>query len=433
MKTINLGLIGLGTVGKGTVRVLQQNKEVIKKRLGADLVMNTIADIDIETDRGLDLSDVRLTRNANEVINDPSIDIVIELIGGYSPAKEFILEAIDNGKHIVTANKALLARDGEEIFNAVCKKGVDIGFEASVGGVIPIIRSIREGFAGNTIESIHGIVNGTSNYILSRMTDESGDFNEVLREAQQKGYAEIDPSFDVDGIDSAHKIAILASIAFGSRIRLDDVYTEGISHISQLDISFASEFGYRVKLLAIAKQDDDVIDVRVHPAMVKRDKPISNVNGVLNAIEVIGDMADDNMLIGRGAGAMPTGSAVVGDIVEIGRSILKGIKGRIPPLSYHQEEIQRLKIKSIDDIESEYYLRFMVIDKPGVLSNISGILGEHSISIASVIQKFRSENGEVPLIIMTHSALERNVQAAVCKINNLDIVLKDSVLIRVEE
>ena len=432
MKSINIGLLGFGTVGTGVVKILQQNSGVIEKRLGAKLNLKWIADLDIDRDRGVKVDKNILTKDANKVLNDPEVNIVIELIGGYEPAKSFILQALKNKKHVVTANKALLAKNGSEIFETASKNNVDIGFEASVGGGIPIIRAIKEGFTANNIQSVYGIVNGTCNYILSKMSDEGRQFDEVLKEAQALGFAEANPSLDIDGIDSAHKVTILSSIAFGVRVDFDKVYTEGISKITPIDINFAREFGYRIKLLAITKKSGNEIEVRVHPTMVREDNPISKVNGVLNAIEVTGDAVGENMLIGRGAGDMPTGSAVVGDVIDISRNILNSGVNRVSPLSFLPKYIEDAEIKNISNIISEYYIRFSVLDKPGVLSKISGVLGNNSISISSVIQKGRGEKGGVPLVIMTHSAKEKDIQKALSEIDKLDAVLDKSVLIRVE-
>ncbi|MBI3813471.1 MAG: homoserine dehydrogenase [Nitrospinae bacterium] len=432
MKSINIGLLGFGTVGTGVIKILQQNSGAIERRLGAKLNLKGIADLDIETDRGVKVDKNIITKDAYKILNDPEIDIIIELIGGYEPARTFILHALKNKKHVVTANKALLSKHGSEIFEAAVKNKVDIGFEASVGGGIPIIRAMKEGFPANNIQSVYGIVNGTCNYILSKMSDEGRPFNDVLKEAQALGFAEANPSLDIEGGDSAHKITILASLAFGARVDIDKVYTEGISKITPIDINFAREFGYRIKLLAITKRSGNEIEVRVHPTMVREDNPISKVNGVLNAIEVTGDMVGENMLIGKGAGSLPTGSAIVGDIIEISRNILYGGVNRVPPLSFLPGYIEDAKIKNINEIISEYYIRFSVVDKPGVLSKISGVLGNHYISISSVIQKGRGEKGGVPLVVMTHSAKEKDIQKALSEIDKLDVVLDKSVLIRVE-
>lgn len=434
MKTINLGLIGFGTVGKGVVKILRENAGVIQQRLGAVLNLKKIADLDIETDRGVEVDRSILTKDVGEILNDPEIDIVIELIGGFEPAKKFILQAFDSGKHVVTANKALLAKHGEEIFSRACKKSLNIGFEASVGGGIPIIRSLKEGLAANNFLSVYGIINGTGNYILTKMTNEGGEFNEVLREAQDKGYAEADPTFDVGGIDSAHKIVVLASIAFGTHIPFEAVFTEGITKITPMDVQYALELGYKIKLLAIAKKYNDTIDVRVHPTMVPRENPLSNVDGVFNAIYTTGDAVGESIFIGKGAGSLPTGSAIVGDIIDISREIVAGIGNntRVSPLSYSSEKIQSMPLMNIKEVVSEYYLRFSALDKPGVLSKIAGILGDHSISISSVIQKERREKGPVPVVMMTHEAKEENVQSALKETDKLNVVGDETVLIRVE-
>lgn len=428
MKTINIGLIGLGTIGTGVVKVLKENSALIEERLGASIVMKRIADLDIESDRGVPLDKSILTTRVEEIVNGDDIDIVIELIGGYEPALSYVLQAINNKKHIVTANKALLAKHGEVIMEAVNINKVSIGFEASVGGGIPIIRCIKESLAANRFESIYGIVNGTGNYILSKMTNEAINLEDALKEAQEKGYAEADPTFDIEGIDSAHKIAILASLAFGCHIPIDDVFTEGISNIAPMDIDFAKEFGYRIKLLAIAKKKGEEIEIRVHPTMLNKDNPIANINGVLNAIKVKGNAVGETMLIGQGAGAFPTASAVLGDVMEIAGTMIHG--NRVPFLE--TQNYPKIKLKPIEEIDSEYYLRFSVLDKPGILSKLSGILGENSISISSVIQKGRNEAKGVPLVFMTHHAIERDVQKAIKQINELDVVIGKCVLIRVE-
>ena len=374
-----------------------------------------------------------LTSRADEVLDHPEIDIVIELIGGYEPAKTFLLRALKNGKHVVTANKALLAKHGDEIFAAVADTRLSIGFEAAVGGAIPIIRSLREAFAANRNTLVEGIVNGTANYILSKMSDENCDFEQALKEAQEKGYAEADPTFDIEGIDSAHKIAILTRLAYGTPVNFDDITIQGISSITQEDIHCAREFGYRIKLLAISKFDGSAIDIRVHPAMVPASHPMASVNGVLNAIRVCDDLMEENILIGHGAGALPTGSAVVADVVEAARNILTGVNDRVPPQSFLAADVRPIPIKNIDEIMGEYFLRFHVLDKPGVLSTISGILGKHSIGIESVIQRHRGKQGDgVPLIMMAHRSREKDVQAALKEIDLLDVVSDKSNLIRVE-
>ncbi len=434
MKTIKIGLIGFGTIGCGVVKILQDNRNIIKDRLGASVDIVKIADLDITTDRGVKVDPSLLTTDVNEVLDHPDIDIVVELMGGYEPARSFILKAIENKKHVVTANKALLAVHGDEVFAAAGKNNVGVGFEASVGGAIPIIRSIKEAFVANQIQAIEGIMNGTANYILSKMSDGDHDFDTVLKEAQDKGYAEADPTFDIEGIDSAHKIAVLTRLAYGTPVSLDDIYVQGISSISSLDIKCAHEFGYRIKLLAISKFDGKAIDIRVHPAMIPEDKPMANVNGVLNAIMVCDDLMEENILVGHGAGALPTGSAVVADVVEIARNMISGAQDRVPPQSFQTSSIRNIPLKDISQIEGEYYLRFWVLDKPGVLSQISGILGNHDISIESVIQRIKDDNREgVPLVMMSHNAKEKNIQAALKEINHMEEVFGKTVLIRVEK
>jgi homoserine dehydrogenase len=434
MKTIKIGMIGFGTIGVGVAKILAENRNIIKKRLGAEVELVKIADLDIITDRGITLAEGVLTTSVDEVINHPDISVCIELIGGYEPARTFMLQAIAQGKHVVTANKALLAKHGDELFLAAAQKDLCIGFEASIGGAIPIIRSVREAFVANQIQSIEGIVNGTANYILSKMSDENCDFDSALKEAQEKGFAEADPTFDIEGIDSAHKIAVLTSLAYGTPVPFDDIMVSGISSITADDIDCAREFGYRIKLLAISKYDGHSIDIRVHPAMIPISHPMANVNGSLNAIRVCDDLMEENVLIGHGAGALPTGSAVVGDVVEIARNILHGIGERVPAGSFQNDEIKSIPLKNISEVESEYFLRFSVLDKPGVLSKISGILGSHSISIESMIQKGRADKGVgVPLVMMCHKASEKNIQSALKEIEELDMVCEKANLIRVEK
>jgi len=431
MKNVKIGLIGFGTIGAGVVKILADNADVIRQRLGATLEIGKIADLDITTDRGVQVGKGVLTTDANAVLDDPEIEIVIELIGGYEPARSFVLKALENGKHVVTANKALLAKHGEEIFSLADKKGLGIGFEAAVGGAIPIIRSIREAFSANRISAIEGIVNGTANYILSKMSDENCDFQTALQEAQEKGYAEADPTFDIEGIDSAHKIAILTRLAYGAPISLDEITVQGITSITPEDIECAREFGYRIKLLAISKFDGNSIDVRVHPAMIRMDHPMANVNGVLNAIRVCDDLMEENILVGHGAGALPTGAAVVGDVMEIVRNSLIGTGTRVPAQSF--QKTTPIPLKNMGEIEAEYFLRFRVKDVPMVLAKISGILGDHSISIESMIQRGRDDNGKgVPLVMMIHRSNEKNVQDALTEIDRLDVVCEKSNLIRVE-
>ncbi len=429
---INIGIIGFGTVGSGVVSLLQKNEELIQRRLGTALYIKKIADLDLSRDRGVKLKEEVLTREVKDILNDPSIDIVVELIGGYEPARTYILEAISKGKHVVTANKALLALYGEEIFQSAQKNNVDLGFEGSVGGGIPILRAIKEGLSANSIQSIYGIINGTSNYILTKMTQEKRGFDEVLFEAKGLGYAEADPTLDVEGIDSAHKLAILTTLSFGTPVKFDEIYTEGITKVTPLDIEFAKEFGYKIKLLAIAKLDNGEIEARVHPTMVPEEYLISTVDGVYNAIYVVGDGVGDVLFYGRGAGDMPTGSAVIGDIIDISRNIMRGAAGRVPVASYNIDARARLRIKKIEEIVSLYYMRFMVEDRPGVLSKISGVLGKYNISISAVLQKGRKKSEAVPLVIMTHMAQEKNVRKALEEIDVMPFVSEKTILIRVE-
>jgi homoserine dehydrogenase len=430
-KSITVGIIGFGTVGAGTARILVENAEIIRRRLGSAVMLKKISDLDIKRDRGISLKGVQLTTNAKEVLTDPDIDIVVELIGGYKLAKEFILEAIRNKKHVVTANKALLAVHGEEIYAAAEKSGTSLGFEASVAGGIPILAAIRNGLAANNIKSINGIVNGTCNYILTLMTNAGRKFEEVLKEAQAMGYAEADPTFDIEGIDSAHKLAILTTLTYGTPVKFDEIYTEGISKILPLDIDFAKDLGYKIKLLAITKMVDGEIEARVHPTMLPEEYPIATVDGVYNALLVVGDAVGSTMFYGRGAGDMPTGSAVVSDIMDIGRDILSGCANRSPVAAFRERSM--LKIRKMDDITSCYYLRFSAIDRPGVMSRISGVLGKNNISISSVIQKGRKAAEAVPVVMMTHEAVERDVRSALDEINKMDCVAGPTMVIRVEE
>jgi homoserine dehydrogenase len=430
-KSITVGIIGFGTVGAGTARILIENAEIIRRRLGSPVTLKKISDLDVKRDRGISLKGVQLTTNAQEVLTDPEIDIVVELIGGYKPAKEFILEAIKNKKHVVTANKALLAVHGEEIYAAAEKSGTSLGFEASVAGGIPILAAIRNGLAANNIKSIYGIVNGTCNYILTLMTNAGRKFEEVLKEAQAMGYAEADPTFDIEGIDSAHKLAVLTMLTYGTPVKFEEIYTEGISKITPLDIDFARDLGYKIKLLAITKMVDSEIEARVHPTMLPEEYPIATVDGVYNALSVVGDAVGSTMFYGRGAGDMPTGSAVVSDIIDIGRDILSGCVNRSPVAAFRERS--PLKIRKMDDITSCYYLRFSAIDRPGVMSRISGVLGKNNISISSVIQKGRKAAEAVPVVMMTHEAVERDVRCALDEINKMDCVAGPTMVIRVEE
>jgi len=429
---IGVGIIGFGTVGTGVVKILTNRAEEIRRRLGVPLELVRIADLDIRRDRGVAVRPGVLTEKADEVIDDPAVDVVVELVGGTDLARTLILKAFEKGKCVVTANKALLAVHGEELYRAARKAGMDLGFEASVGGGIPIIRAMKEGLSANRILSIYGIINGTANYILSKMTEEKRPFAEVLAEAQRLGYAEADPRFDVEGIDSAHKLAILVTLAFGTPVEIKSIYTEGITGVTPTDIDYAKEFGYRIKLLAIAKAGEDSLEARVHPTMVPEDYLIATVNGVYNAIYVVGDAVGNTLFYGKGAGEMPTGSAVVSDLMEAGRNLLSGSVGCVPPTGFDPERRETLRIKPMEEIRSFYYLRFMVWDKPGVLSRISGVLGKFDISISSMIQKSRKVGTAVPVVMMTHKALERDVRQALSEIDRFPDVSEKTVLIRVE-
>jgi homoserine dehydrogenase len=433
LQEVGIGIIGLGTVGTGTAKLLLANGELLRRRIGMPLRLVRAADLDISRDRGIDLPEGVLTGDGMDVIRDPEVRIVVELIGGTVAAKDFVLEAIRQRKSVVTANKALLAEHGEEIACAALDSGVDLGFEASVGGGIPIIRAMREGLAANRIRGIYGIINGTCNFILSKMTVEGGEFADVLAEAQRIGLAEADPSFDVDGIDSAHKLAILVWLAAGTPVALKDIYVEGIRNISALDIAYAREFGYTIKLLAIAKENGNGTEVRVHPTMIPSSHLLATVGGADNAIYVKGDFVGSSLFYGQGAGQSPTASAVASDIVEIARNIRKGIVGRIPPSGFFVNRPgERVVVSSPENVRSEYYLRFRVLDKPGVLSKIAGILGSHAISIASVIQKGRREESAVPIFIVTHHARESGMRAALEETDRLPVVLDRTRMIRIE-
>jgi len=433
MRTIHVGLLGCGTVGTGVARILIENRDLIMARVGAPLNLKRVADIDQETDRGIRFGEGVFIGDAFKVVDDPDIDIVVEMIGGEKVAKDLILRAIDNGKPVFTANKSLLAVHGNAIFRAAMDRGVDLAFEASVGGCLPIIKSLRESLAGNHIKSMAGILNGTCNYILSRSTDDGSSFKDVLVEAQKNGFAEADPSLDIEGTDTAHKLAILTALAYGMEINLNDIYIEGISKITPMDIEFAGQFGYRIKLLAITKNTGDAVEARVHPTMIPFSNPLSGVNGVLNAVTISGDAIGDMMLYGYGAGMMPTASAVVGDIVDLARNLLSGSMGRVPLLSFQLDHIRKIPVLPMEETRVHYYFRFSALDRPGVLSKISGILGDYDISIKSVHQKGRRTNGSVPIVMLTHLAKEADVRKALSDIYDLDVVGDPPVLIRIED
>jgi homoserine dehydrogenase len=437
--SIDIGLIGLGTIGTGVVRVLRNNAAVISQRLGFPLRLVRIADLDTERDRGVDLAGIRFDADASGLISDPSVQIVVELIGGYGAAKQFILAAIEAGKHVVTANKALLAMHGREIFDAAARRGVDVAFEASVGGGIPILRSLREGLSANRILSIHGIVNGTTNYVLSEMEKSGAPFDAVLKRAQELGYAEADPSFDVDGIDAAHKLTLLVAMAYGADLTPKDIHTEGIRGIAPLDFEAAEEFGYRIKLLAIGRSHAgpdgrERIEARVHPTLIPAESLLAKVDGAMNAIAVHGDAVGPTLFYGAGAGELPTASAVVADLMEIAREIRRGSAGRVAPLSYRPDHLERKELLSLEQLEGRCYLVFSVRDEPGVLGRIAGALGAHGISIESVMQKSaHAATGTVPIVVFTHPAREAAVQRALAAIDRMPEVAARSRLVRIEE
>lgn len=433
MKQVNVGIIGFGTVGAGTVEVLLNNRDIISSRVGSEIIVKKIADLDLDSDRDISIESGILTREAMEVIEDPDIHVVVELMGGIDKAKEYILKAMENGKHVVTANKALLAEFGKEIYQAADTYGVSIAFEASVGGGIPVVRSFREGLSANHIQTIMGILNGTSNYILTRMTERELPYNEAVQEAIDLGYAEDPPTLDVDGTDAAHKLAILVSIAFGVPVSFNRIYRQGIDKLTPEDIRFAREFGYCIKLLAVARNRAGKVAARVHPCMVPLDHIMASVNGVYNAIYLEGDFVGPNLYYGLGAGRRPSGSAVVSDIIYLARQIRKGVNKLIPPLAHVRPQDDAISIQPIDELNTAYYFRFAAVDKPGVLSKISGVLGDHEISIASVIQKGREEKGSVPVVMLTHKAQESNVIKALSLMEDLDVLTDETIMVRVEE
>lgn len=433
MKKIFIGLIGWGNIGTGVVKLLRQNEDLITQKLGAKLVLKKVADINISSPRDVKIPKSALTTDAGEIINDPEISIVVELMGGYEPARTYVLEAINKGKHVVTANKAMLATHGDEIFSAAQTKGVDVGFEASVGGTIPVIKTLKESLVANNINSIVGIMNGTCNFILTKMTDEGKPFDEVLLEAQKLGFAEADPTFDIEGIDTSHKMAIVLSLAYGKKVHLPDIYLEGITKISAEDIAFAKELGYRIKLLAIGLLKGNKVEARIHPTMIPAGHLLANVNRNYNAFHLTGDASGPVFLFGQGAGMMPTASAVFSDIIDSARNTLKEISGRVPPRTVSEFGMKNICLASMDDVETKYYFRFSVIDQPGALSKISGILGEHHISLETVIQKSRKKAGPVPVVMTSYKAKEKDVRQALKKIDRLKIVKAKTAFIRIED
>ncbi|MBI2525577.1 MAG: homoserine dehydrogenase [Candidatus Rokubacteria bacterium] len=431
MTEIRIGLLGLGTVGAGVVKILDSHRDEMQERTDCQLTLAAVADADLTRPReGIDLARLPLCPDAAQVLEDPSIQIVIELIGGLEPARTFILRAVAAGKHVVTANKALLAHHGTEIFEEARRHRVMLGFEAAVAGGIPLLRAVREGLPANRMASVFGIVNGTCNYILSKMTDEGLDFSVVLKEAQARGYAEADPTLDIEGMDSAHKLQILAMLAFRTSLDLKDIYTEGITGVGHEDVTNAAELGYRIKLLAIAKASDGGLEARVHPTMIPAQSPLAAVSGVYNAVFITGDNVGNLMFYGRGAGQLPTASAVWSDALEIARRVAHGI----PALPVELPSVAKapLPLRPMDEIRSAYYLRVMALDRPGVLAQVAGILGRHDISLVSVLQKGRAEGEAVPVVMMTHEARERDMRAALAAIDRLPVVASRTTMIRVE-
>jgi homoserine dehydrogenase len=434
MDPIKIGLLGLGTVGGGTVSVLTRNIDEIARRAGREIIISHAAAKDYNADaiEGLDKIG-KITDDVFGVVNDPDVEIVIELIGGYTLAKDLVLKSIENGKHVVTANKALIALHGNEIFSAAQEKGVTVAFEAAVAGGIPIIKAMREGLAANQIQWAAGIINGTGNFILSEMRDKGRNFDDVLEEAQALGYAEADPTFDVEGIDAAHKLTIIGSIAFGIPLQFDKTYTEGITQIEQQDVVNAAELGYRIKHLGITRKTDKGIELRVHPTLIPERRLIANVDGVMNAVLVYGDAVGPTLYYGAGAGAQPTASAIVADVVDVVRALTTDPENRVPHLAFQPDAMSDIPVLDIEEIETAYYLRLSAVDRPGVLANVTSILGASNISIEAIIQKPAIEgSSQVPVIFLTQRVLEKNMNEAIRNIEALDTISGQVVRIRVE-
>ncbi len=434
MKPINVGLLGIGTVGGGTFTVLQRNAEEITRRAGRPIRITVVADRDLALAKKVTGGACRITDDAFSVVSDPEVDIVVELIGGYGVAKELVMKAIANGKHVVTANKALLAIYGNEIFKAAQDKGVMVAFEAAVAGGIPIIKAVREGLTANRIQWIAGIINGTTNFILSEMRDKGLSFDTVLKEAQRLGYAEADPTFDIEGVDAAHKITILSALAFGIPMQFDKAHIEGISKLDATDIRYAEQLGYRIKLLGITKRTPEGVELRVHPTLIPSKRLIANVEGAMNAVLVQGDAAGSTMYYGKGAGAEPTASAVIADLVDVTRMHTADPEHRVPHLAFQPDQLSDLPILAMDDVITSYYLRMRVQDKPGVLADITRILADEQISIDAVIQKEPGEGeDQTDLILLTHQTRERRINAAIAKVEALPIVAGKVTRLRLEE
>jgi len=434
MQAVKVGLLGLGTVGGGTVSVLSRNAEEIARRAGRGIQISHAAAKEYNADAITGLDKIgKISDDVFAVVNDPEVEIVIELIGGYSPAKELVLEAIKNGKHVVTANKALIAIHGNEIFAAAQAKGVTVAFEAAVAGGIPIIKAMREGLAANQIQWAAGIINGTANFILTEMSEKGRDFDEVLKEAQELGYAEADPSFDVEGIDAAHKLTIIGSIAFGIPLQFEKTYIEGIGKIEQQDVVYASELGYRIKHLGITRKTEKGIEMRVHPTLIPRRRLIANVDGVMNAVLVKGDAVGPTLYYGAGAGSEPTASAVIADVIDIVRALTSDPENRVPHLAFQPNELSDMPILPMEEVETAYYLRMQAIDRPGVLAEVTKILGDSGISIEAILQK-EPEVGatHVPIIFLTQRVQEKYMNEAIAKIKDLDVIKGDITRIRME-
>ncbi len=433
MKPVKVGLLGLGTVGGGTAVILKRNAEEIARRAGRGIEVDFIATLDASAASDLGIDNVRLTDDAFAVVNDPDIDIVVELIGGYSPAKELVLKAIENGKHVVTANKALIAIHGDEIFAKAQEKGVVVAFEAAIAGGIPIIKALREGLAANRIEWLAGIINGTGNFILTEMRDKGRSFDDVLAEAQELGYAEADPTFDVEGIDAAHKLTILSSIAFGIPLQFDKTYTEGISKITLEDVAYAEELGYRIKHLGVARRTEAGVEQRVHPTLIPKSRLIANVNGVMNAVLVKGDAVGATLYYGAGAGDEATGSAVIADIIDVARTLTTDPENRVPHLAFQPNELADIPVVTMDSVETAFYLRMTAKDEAGVLAEVTRILGDQNISIEAFIQKQpKNEGDDANIILLTHRVNEGDMNSALEQIEALDVISGDVMRIRVE-
>ena len=433
MDPVKVGVLGLGTVGGGTVNVLQRNAEEIARRAGRGIVVTHAAARDLSKPRICSTDGITVTETAQDVVEDPEVQIVVELIGGDSLALDLVMRAIENGKHVVTANKALIAKHGNKIFEAAQAKGVIVAFEAAVAGGIPIIKAIREGLAGNRIEWLAGIINGTGNFILTEMRDKGRDFDDVLKEAQELGYAEADPEFDVEGIDAAHKLTILSSIAFGIPLQFEKAFTEGITKITREDVTYAEELGYRIKHLGVSRRTDKGVELRVHPTLIPERRLIANVDGVMNAVLVQGDAVGPTLYYGAGAGDEPTASAVVADIVDVVRVLTSDPENRVPHLAFQPDSLSDLPILSMDEVETAYYLRMQAKDEPGVLADVTRILGDKGISIEAIIQKEpEGDSTEANVIMLTHTVIEKQMNDAIQKIESLDTISGEVVRIRME-